>query len=312
MLPSAPGYPDYSRTTGNRLVPEINSLLWQIKYYKRKNYDKITNTDYENEVQNFGDLINIRTKPDVTGYAYQPGMQLTYPTQSPSYITMTINKGYAWGFPLNDVLLKQTDMDITEAYTDDAARQADIFIDKDVLQNSVGSQAAANSGITAGLVTSAYNLGVASTPLVVTSSNVNKLFAAMGGVLAEQNVEAEDLYCILPPVGKAVLLNSDLKVASLTGDVKSTLRSNTIGEFAGFNIYESNNLLTATDGGTGLFCHSVLFGTRDAISFASQLAKSEEITNPNDFGTLVRSLIVYGYSSTKPQALGVAYCNFAQ
>ena len=47
-------------------------------------------------------------------------------------------------------------------------------------------------------------------------------------------------------------------------------------------------------------------GHKTAITFASQIAKVESLQNPNDFGTLVRGLNVYGYKVIKPEALALA------
>jgi hypothetical protein len=42
------------------------------------------------------------------------------------------------------------------------------------------------------------------------------------------------------------------------------------------------------------------------LTFASQINKVESIPNPNDFGTLVRGLMVYGRKTVKPAALTYA------
>ena len=47
-------------------------------------------------------------------------------------------------------------------------------------------------------------------------------------------------------------------------------------------------------------------GHKSAITFASQITKVESLQNPNDFGTLVRGLNVYGYEVIKPEALALA------
>jgi general secretion pathway protein D len=47
----------------------------------------------------------------------------------------------------------------------------------------------------------------------------------------------------------------------------------------------------------------VIAGTKDAISFASQVNKTEEVRNPSDFGDFIRGLAVYGRKVVKPEAL---------
>lgn len=54
-------------------------------------------------------------------------------------------------------------------------------------------------------------------------------------------------------------------------------------------VYESNNL-SATSTYT-----NIIAGHKQALAFASQITKVENLRNPNDFGDLVRGLNVYGY-----------------
>jgi hypothetical protein len=46
-------------------------------------------------------------------------------------------------------------------------------------------------------------------------------------------------------------------------------------------------------------------GHKSGITFASQIAKVESLQNPNDFGTLIRGLNVYGYKVAQPDAVAL-------
>ena len=48
-------------------------------------------------------------------------------------------------------------------------------------------------------------------------------------------------------------------------------------------------------------------GTKDAISFASQITNVETLRAQSTFGNIVRGLNVYGYKVVKPEALVTAY-----
>jgi len=61
---------------------------------------------------------------------------------------------------------------------------------------------------------------------------------------------------------------------------------------------------TTNTGATARKC--IVAGHTTAISFASQIAKVESLQNPNDFGTLVRGLNIYGYKTIKPESLVIA------
>ena len=39
----------------------------------------------------------------------------------------------------------------------------------------------------------------------------------------------------------------------------------------------------------------------------SQITKTEQVRNPYDFGDYIRSLNVFGFKATKPEAFAIAY-----
>ena len=47
-------------------------------------------------------------------------------------------------------------------------------------------------------------------------------------------------------------------------------------------------------------------GTKHACSFAMTISKTEPLRNQNDFGDIVRGLVVYGRKVVKPDALVTA------
>jgi hypothetical protein len=82
-----------------------------------------------------------------------------------------------------------------------------------------------------------------------------------------------------------------------------------------FTVYVSNLLPRAaaatnwdgTTSGAGSYVkrHAVMAGHKSGITFASQIAKVESLQNPNDFGTLIRGLNVYGYKVAQPDAVAL-------
>jgi len=120
----------------------------------------------------------------------------------------------------------------------------------------------------------------------------------MGSVLDEQNVPTSDRWVVLPIWAINLLLLSDLKDASLTGDPVSTIRNGKVGKIADFTVYKSNLLNVISGSKT-----NIIAGHKSALTFASQLLNSETLRAESTFGTLVRGLQVYGYKVVKPEAL---------
>jgi len=298
VFPVAQGITSFSGT----YIPEVWSGKTLVKFYAATVFGDICNTDYEGEIKSFGDTVHIRTVPDMTINDYSVGMNLTYARPEASVVDLLIDKGKYYAMAINDVEKLQADIPYVEKWTDDAGEQLAISIDTNILANVYASANSSNSGTTAGAVSSAYDMGVTTDPVLVDSTNILDVLVDMNSVLQEQNIPQTQRWVVLPALVTGMILKSDLKDASLAGDGTSILRNGRIGMIGRFTIYESNSIAT-TVSGTEFNC---IFGHPAAITFASQLTKNETLKNPNDFGDLMRGLQVYGYRVIKSEALGHA------
>jgi hypothetical protein len=284
-----------------RYIPALFSGKLLVKYYDATVLSMITNTDYEGEIKKFGDTVYIRSVPTLTIRTYVKGQTLVNEQPESEATTLVIDKGKYWSFVTEDLDKVQTDIKgFVEKWTGDAAEQLKINIDTGILADIYASAHAKNQGTTAGVDSGAYNLGVAGTPLALTKANILDYIVDCGTVLDEQNVPESGRFMLLPPWAANLIKKSDLKDAAMTGDAKSITRTGVIGMIDRFTLYSSNLLAgNITDG------VNMLFGIKDATTFATQLTESKVQDNPNGFGMLHRGLQVYGYKVVKPEALGV-------
>jgi hypothetical protein len=184
-------------------------------------------------------------------------------------------------------------------WSGDGSEQMKIKIDQNVLRTIYTGSAACNSGVSAGNDTGSINLGTAGSPLVGTKANiVDYLVERFSVCLDETDTPDNERFVILPPSLCARIKTSELKDASLSGDGQSTLRTGKIGMIDRLNIYSSRNLRKSGAE------YDVLFGHKSALSFAAQITEMETLKNPNDFGDLIRSLMVYGFDVLKDEQLG--------
>lgn len=305
----AVGFPDYSRSGSSRLIPEIWSKKLLVKYYAETVWTEIANTDYEGEIKGFGERVEIRGVPTVSINNYQPGQQLVYPNLTSPYTELVINSAKNYSFAVNRVIERQTDIKpLMNVWAEAAARDLKVAVDQDVLANIVTGADAANFGVSAGKISAKYNFGASGSPITMTAANVIQYITQAGNALDEQNVPSVGRWMVVPNIMAGILLQSDIKNASITGDQASPLRNGKIGAIDRFTIYASNNLSTSTESGS--VSYNILYGQKDAVSFAAQIMDAEVIKNPNDYGDLVRGLIVYGYKVIKPEGLGVLYSVF--
>lgn len=313
--------PSYS----GAFIPTLWSNKLLAKFYQNTMLSEITNTDYEGELKNQGDTVRIRTAPSISISDYTVGQNLSYEVPAPIYQDMQVNKGKYFGVQVNDVLAYQSDMDLMNMFTEDAAKQLKIAIENEVFFNSFVTEGpdAANEGATAGAISAAYNLGTDLAPVdQSTPENVLNAILRMSTALDEQNVPEDNRWLVISPYDRHLLMQSNIAQAYFTGDQSSTIRTGKIGMLDRFTVYVSNLLpkgeagkalvsgLDATSGGStltdALARRTMIAGTKQAVSFAMTVDKTEPLRNQTDFGDIVRGLAVYGRKVVKPEALVVA------
>ena len=262
---------------------------------------------YEGEIKKMGDTVIIRTLATIATSDYQVGQKISYerPTSVPT--SLSIDKGKYWAVELDDVMKVQSDIQLLSKWTDDAAMQMKIAMEIGFFADVYTSVSAYNTGLTAGFRSSSVNLGVSGTPLQLTKVNILDVIVDAGTVLDEQNVPETGRWMVLPTWAVGMLKKSDLKDAMLTGDAKSPIRNGLVGMVDRFTIYNSNLLSTVADG-SGHTAYNALFGTSEAITFATQLTETETLRSQDAFADRIRGLQVYGYKPVQPNLYGLLYC----
>jgi len=321
---SPAGSAAYSGTAySGSFIPALWSGKLAQKFYAATVFGEIANTDWQGDITGMGDTVIINTIPTITINSYSIGQNLAYEVPAPSTISLVINKGKYFGVNVNNVLELQAKPKLMDMFTNDAAMQMKIQIDKDILYSNFNQGDSANLGATAGAISGSFNLGIDTAPITLTASNILQSITALSSVLDEANVPETDRWLIITPTERQILMQSNLAQAQFMGDASSVLRNGKIGVIDRFTVYVSNlvpraavgksymNPNTATDSSVSnaLKRHAVIAGHKSAITFASQIAKVESLQNPNDFGTLVRGLNVYG--TQVAQAKGLALLQVA-
>jgi hypothetical protein len=296
MITAAAGTPQYSGT----FIPEIWSGKLLVKFYAATVLAAICNTDYEGEIKDVGDKVIIRQVPDITIRDYSKNQTLQIERPEAANKELVIDKAKYFNFICDDIDKHQTDLALMDSWSKDASQQMKITVDTGFLADVYSDAHASNKGVTAGAISSSYDLGASGDPHQLTKANILETIVDCGSVLDEQNIPAEDRWMILPAWACGMILKSDLKDASLSGDGTSMLRNGRIGMIDRFEIFNSNLINTGTDTYTVYDC---MAGHKSAISFAAQMTKMESLRAESTFGTLVRGLNVYGYKVLKTEAL---------
>ena len=306
-FPVAGGRPNYSAN----FIPEIWSGKLIENFYDATVLAAISNTDYEGEIRNMGDTVNIRTTPEITIRDYVKGQTLTVENPDKPKLQLVIDKGEHFASVEDDVDKVQSDINLMDTWSKDASERMKIKIDQRVLTDLLPDIAATNKGATAGEQSASFDLGTTGAPLVVTKDGaggttaVVDLIVDMGTVLDEANAPEADRFLVIPAKMAGLIKKSELKDASLTGDGTSVVRNGRLGMIDRFTIYVSHNLYV--DSGK----YSIIAGHKMGFTFASQMTEMESLRAESTFGNIIRGLQVYGYKVVKPEALTQAVISFS-
>lgn len=302
-VPRASGVPEYGPGGAINYNPEVYSGKLVEKFYKTTVFGEIASTDYEGEIAGYGANVIIRTIPDVTVSDYVIGAGLTPQYPQRNSVTLSIDKAKSFNVALSTVDSRQSDIDMADVFANDGSIQLRIAVDADMLETIPADVSADNSGTTAGADSADIDLGSAAAPRLVSKEDVVDLFTDMGQVLDEQSVADEGRWAVVPPWITNLFKQSDLRIASLAGDGVSILRNGKVGEVDRFTLYMSRNVLRQTTPETASY---IMFGHSAGLTFAAQIVECQMIDNPNDFGYLIRGLMVYGYEVVEPSYVGTA------
>ena len=306
--PVSPGRPNYS---GN-FIPEIWSGKLIENFYDATVLAAISNTDYEGEIRQFGDTVNIRTTPEITIRDYVKGQALTVENPDKPKIQLVIDKGEYFACVEDDVDQVQSDINLMDTWSKDASERMKIKIDQRVLTDLLPDIAATNKGATAGEQSASFDLGTTASPLQVTKDGASSTVAVVdlmvdiGTVLDEANCPEQDRFIVIPAKMAGLIKKSDLRDASLTGDATSIVRNGRLGMIDRFTVYVSHNLKVDSGGK-----YNLIAGHKMGFTFASQMTNMETIRSETTFGDIIRGLQVYGYKVVKPEALAQSVIQFA-
>lgn len=303
-----------------RFIPTLWASKINKAFYAQTVFGDITNTDYAGEISGMGDKVIIANSPTVSIGDYTIGSTLTYERPPVTTTELVIDRAKSFAYKVNDVEAYQAKPDYVSEFADAAANQMKVVIDADVLQSVYNDPQAANKGNTAGAKSGTIALGAVggtngSLALKIVpgtagagEANVFDAITRLSATLDEANIPETDRWIIITPSFRQKLIQSGQALALIQGGNESQYRNGKIGMLDRFSVYVSNQLKQVTEGTAKL--DYILAGHKSALCFASQMTKVETLQDPNDFGSLLRGLNVYGFKTVKPAALAVMVARY--
>lgn len=236
---------------------------------------QLVNTDYEGEVKNAGDTVNVRQFGSVSIGNYTRDANITFQALTPALEQLTITTQKYFAFTVDDLDAAQADIGIMEGYSKRAAIAIRDVVDTSLLSNYVNTDAA-------------NILGSAAVPIALTSDNILDYFLRMGQLLDDQKVDQDGRNVVVTPYVKRLIKQHLAQRETPLGDMV-TKNGKVLDDFGGFGVYVSTNVPTATN------AKPLLFFTRDFISFVSQVSKVEKVRPYDMFADAMKGLYLYGH-----------------
>lgn len=251
------------------------------------------NKEYEGEIKQCGDKVNIQEVGDITILDHDGDTTLTYQDLTATDLALEIDQEKYFAFKMKDVTKAQANQKLTDKYIARAAFAIEMI--KDTFLLSKRADVHADNVVTA---------------MTLTKDNVYQLFVELKKRLRKSNAISQKgkdaagrrpWAVVNPDIEALILLSPEMKDrGSALAD--KTIREGTVYDFCGFDVMVATNMKTVSNK------VEVIAGIEDAITFAGQVSKVEHLRDKDGFNDLVRGLYVYGGKTLLPKGLAKCEC----
>lgn len=259
----------------------------------------VVNHDYEGEITQAGDSVNITSIADPTVSDYVPNSTISYETPNDTGQTLIADQAKYFAVAVDDV---------------DKAQAAGNMLN--FMENKAGYKVGdAADQFVAGLYTSAApanavgTSGAPKTPAVYSTANpadfYTQVIIPLGVKLTEANVPNDGRrYIVVPPWAEGLISETAAFIAypNSSGGPGDVMANGYMGRIGKFHILVSNNAVNYS--GSNWIIQA---GHPSAITFANQIVETEALRLQTRFADAVRGLHVYGAKVIAPERLAVAY-----
>ena len=272
-------------------TPELFSEKVNINLDNYGAYNDIVNRKYEGEIKRKGDKVYFYTYGSLTVKDYNPNATafsgLNYEDPQGVKQALEVDQQKYIGFLVDDIQEVQANIELVNGFTN---RMAVAF--SNTKDSYIHGLAVAGAGT---------KMNSAS-PAEITKSNVWKTICDMAAVLGRKNAITKQGLdyagkrpaLVITPEFQSLLCQADQYFANAFGN--EVLRKGQIGHIGMFDVFLDTNIGTDKTGtGSGAtYSQTIVALTSDAITYAEQITKTENLRDKEQFGDYVRQLMVYG------------------
>lgn len=246
----------------------------------------VVNRNYEGEISDYGDSVQITSLADPTIGTYTPHTDITIEDVDDEGQNLLINQSKYFAFEVDDIEKRQARNG--GAILSEQARKGAYKL-RDVADQYVGGLMALNAGTALGAIS------------ITTAGQAYDLLVDLSTALDEANVPSEGRFVVITPAFHGVVRKDDRFIA--TGDAAAAAAriNGVVGEASGLSVRVSNNAPAGAT--TGKF---LIAGTALGTTYAEQIAKTEATRKEKGFADIVKGLHLYGSKVIEADALASA------
>ena len=272
-------------------IPEIMAKKILLGLQAKMVGANFINRNYDGEINSVGDTVNIVSPGSITVSDHDKDVDIVWQNLTSSQKKLMIDIEEYFSFVVPDIDAFQAKPDLQKIYTEVAIEALSQAADKKIF----------------GKYVDAHTDNVVAT-IVLTKDNIYDHFVDMRTLFVKKNVPTLNLSAAVGADEYAILLKSDEFIrATQSGD--SVVRTGLVGQIAGFDVYETNNLAedVEADLSSGDAVNRYLMFTNKAygITMAEQINKVEVTPIEKRFAKGVKGLHTYGLKTVRTEALGV-------
>ena len=278
-------------------IPKLWSARLLNALDKSHVFANVVNRDYEGEIKKMGDTVHINTIGAVTIGTYTQNTDFSSgpETLATTDQTLTIDQAKYFNFQVDDI---------------DKAQAAGDIMDKAMTRAAYGLADASDKYI-AGILAGAADTSnlVSSSAVALTASNVYENVVKMRTILDKANVPTAGRWLVIPPEMYALILLDDRFVKTGGEMAEGILRTGLVAQAAGFDIYLSNNCVSANV--SEKLTYTITGGVDSAATYAEQIVSTEAYRPEKRFADAVKGLHVYGAKVVDKAQLACLKATFA-
>jgi len=280
-------------------VPEVWSARLQRHLDRVLIYAQptVTNRDYEGEITDAGDTVNIQKVGNPTIVSYVKGTPMTPERPDGTTQALTIDRDKGFYIQMDDLDAVQVNVPLFDRFTERAGIQMAKTLDADIAARMVAGAGAGNIIATDG------------TPATIKSGGTYTTFYAFA-VEARRKLDLSEA----SSEGRWMVVNPDLESrvlldAQFIPAGADEQRTGKIGQIAGFDILKTTGTPDSPgSGGSPKANWKVLFGAGNySVTVATQLVKTEAERLQGLFEDAVKGRNVWGAKVIEPATLGLAH-----